>query len=97
MNPPDRPRQPSFRLTNEAIDSALTYGRAAWIRGARIYAIGRKAVNRQRAAGLDLDPFHGVHVVTSPDGAILTVYRNRDLRGLRRDGRRRRPHLASLS
>lgn len=62
----------------------------AWTRGARIYAIGRREVERYRAQGVDLDPFEGVQVVTKLDGAVLTVYRNRDLRGLRRDDHPRR-------
>ncbi|MCC6630142.1 MAG: hypothetical protein IT340_22405 [Chloroflexi bacterium] len=72
------------RLSADAVTAALAYGRAAWTRGARIYAIGRREVERYRTLGVDLDPFEGVQVVTKPDGAILTVYRNRDLRGLRR-------------
>jgi hypothetical protein len=78
------------RLSAEAVTTVLAYGRAAWTRGARIYAIGRREVERYRAQGVDLDPLEGVQVVTKPDGAILTVYRNRDLRGLRRDDHPRR-------
>lgn len=78
------------RLSADAVAAALTYGRAVWTRGARIYAIGRREVERYRARGIDLRACEGVQVVTAPSGAILTVYRNRDLRGLRRDGRPRR-------
>ncbi len=80
------------RLSAEAVAMALAYGRAAWTRGARIFAIGRREVERYRAYGIDLDPFEGVQVVTKPDGGILTVYRNRDLHALRRyaSWRRRR-------
>src|SRR5436190_22680376 len=76
-------------VSDQAIECALVYGRATWTRGARIFAIGRKEAERYRSSGIDLDPFDGVHVVTTPDGSILTVYRNRDLRGLR-EGRTRR-------
>ena len=78
------------QLPVDAIDTALTYGRTAWTRGARIFAIGRREVERCRGRGLELAHFEGVQVVTSPDGAIVTVYRNRDLRGLRKIRRRRR-------
>ncbi len=68
----------------QAVEFALVYGRATWTRGARIFAIGRKEAERYRSSGINLEPFDGVHVVTTPDGSILTAYRNRDLRGLRK-------------
>jgi hypothetical protein len=76
-------------LSVRAVRLALTYGRASWTRGARIYAIGRKEVEHWRVRGIDLAGLEGVHVVTAADGAVLTVYRNRDLRGLRPDKRPR--------
>lgn len=45
--------------------------------------------------GADLRELEGMHVVCSPEGVILTVYRNHDLRGLKPSRRshrfRRRP------
>lgn len=81
-------------LSADALRSALKYGRTVWTRGGRIYAIGRKEVQYYRAHGINLSRFEGVHVVESADGTILTVYRNRDLRGLRSD---KRPRYAALS
>jgi hypothetical protein len=82
-------RMDGRRLSSEAVRAVLTYGRSSWTRGARIYALGRKEVERWARRGVDLTPFEGVHVVTAADGAILSVYRNRDLRGLRQDKRPR--------
>jgi hypothetical protein len=70
-------------VSQTAVSHALTYGRQTWTRGAKIFVIGRREVQRFRALGINLDPYEGIQVVTQPDGAILTVYRNRDLRGLR--------------
>ncbi len=84
------------QLSEEAVSGALTYGRVARVRGASIYAVGRKEVERYGAEGVDLRRFQGVQVVCSPDGAIVTVYRNNDFRGLRpRSGLRhhRRNHV----
>ena len=81
-------------ISAEALRSALKYGRTAWTRGARIYAIGRKEVQYYRAHGIDLGRFEGVHVVESADGTVITVYRNRDLRGLRPD---KRPRYAATA
>jgi len=80
-------------LSPTAISLVLDYGRAAQIRGAIIYVVGRKEVERYRQDGIELSPVEGVQVVCAESGAILTVYRNRDLRGLRpRSRRARRRH-----
>jgi hypothetical protein len=78
------------RISEQAVTSALIYGRAAWTRGARIFAIGNREIERFRGQGIDLEDLDGVQVVTKPDGTILTVYRNRNLRDLRRHNHPRR-------
>ena len=70
----------------------LNYGRVAHVRGATIYAVGRKEVERFARDGMDLSDVEGVQVVCSDSGVIMTVYRNRDFRGLRP---RRRAHRRS--
>ena len=77
-------------LSYSAVDAALEYGRVAHVRGATIYAIGRKEVARYASEGVDLARFDGVQVVCTPGGTVLTVYRNRDFRGLRPRRRRYR-------
>ena len=72
-------------LCPTAIDAALQYGRVAHTRGAVIYAIGRKEVQCYKKHGIDLSDYESLQVVCSPDdGAILTIYKNRDFRSLRR-------------
>jgi hypothetical protein len=80
------------RLSDEAVHMVVVYGRLARVRGAEIYAVGRKEVERYLAEGVDLSRLQGVQVVCSPSGAILTVYRNDDFRGLRPRGGRRCCH-----
>lgn len=75
-------------LSPAAIRLVLNYGRAAHIRGATIYVVGRKEVERHRQDGIELSSVEGVQVVCTDSGSILTVYRNRDLRGLRPRSRR---------
>ncbi len=70
-------------LSPKAIAAAVNYGRVVHTRGAEIHAIGHKEVGLYERDGIDLSRFEGVQVVCSPDGSILTVYRNRDFRGLR--------------
>jgi hypothetical protein len=76
------------------VQATVRYGRAVWTRGARIFAIGQREVAQWRARGITLQQFEGIHVVTTVEGAILTVYRNRDLRGLRRGNHPRRRRSA---
>jgi hypothetical protein len=76
-------------LSSGAVTAALDFGRLVYTRGAAIYVIGRKEVLRARRLGVDLSEYEGVHVVCSADGAVLTVYRNRDFRGLRSRRHRR--------
>jgi hypothetical protein len=77
-------------LSSVAIAAVIGYGRVVRARGAEIHAIGRKEVEFYERTGIHLSCYEGIQVVCSPDGAILTVYRNRNFRGLRpRNGRRR--------
>jgi hypothetical protein len=76
-------------LSLASVDAAMTYGRVVHVRGADIHAIGRKEVEWFERDGIDLSPYEGLQVVCSSDGAVLTVYRNRDFRGLRSHHRRR--------
>lgn len=75
-------------LSPDAVRQVIDFGRLAYVRGATIYAVGRKEVERFKRRGIDLSDVEGVQVVCSDRGVIMTVYRNRDFRGLR--PRRRR-------
>lgn len=82
-------------LPAAAVAAAVEYGRVVHVRGAAIHAIGRKEVEWHKRDGIELARYEGVQVVCGPGGAIITVYRNRDFRGLRAtDGRRRGPRCA---
>jgi len=83
------------RLSEETVSIVILYGRLARVRGAEIFAVGRNEVERYRAEGVDLSRFEGVQVVCGHDGAILTVYRNNDFRGLRRRSPRRHGQRAA--
>lgn len=79
-----RTRMDGRRISSEAVEAVLAYGRTIWARGAQIYALGKKEVLWASRQGLDLRPFAGLQVVCAPDGNVLTVYRNHDFRSLRR-------------
>lgn len=77
-------------FSSSEVNLAITFGRNVHTRGAIIYVVGRKEISLCAAFGIDLSDLDGLQVVCSNDGAVMTVYRNRDLRGLR--PRRRRMH-----
>lgn len=75
-------------ISRTAIEAALEFGRCVEIRGAQVFAIGRKEVAKYRREGIDLREFEGTQVVVTASGAVMTVYRNSDFRSLRTRGRR---------
>lgn len=83
-----RSRMSARSVSADQIDLVLAFGRVVHTRGAQIHVIGYREVSRFRRRGVDLSRCEGLHVVCSPDGAILTVYRNRDFSPLREKGRR---------
>ena len=88
-------RMDGRRINAAAVQLVLRHGRCRFVRGAAIYLIGRKEVEKNRSTGLDLAQLAGVHVVCLRGGAILTVYRNHDFRGDRPGRRGRYPRPAS--
>jgi hypothetical protein len=70
-------------ISNRDIENTMTYGRVSHVRGATYYTIGKREIRHYRRRGIDLHKHHGVHVVCSRSGKIMTVYRNTDLRDLK--------------
>jgi len=66
-----------------AIEAVLEYGRVVYTRGAVIHAVGRNEIACFAREGIDLSAFDGIQVVCTLDGVVLTVYRNKNFRGLR--------------
>lgn len=84
-------------LSRCVVQDVIEYGRHRFVRGALVFVVGEREVKKLASRGIDLRPCEGVHVICSLDGRVMTVYRNRDLRGLRaarwpRQGRRGRRH-----
>ena len=70
-------------ISEPAVEATIAYGRTVYTRGAVIHAIGRNEIAECAEDGIDLSNYNGIQVVCAKDGTILTVYRNRDFRGLR--------------
>jgi hypothetical protein len=96
-----RRRMDARRIAAEAVAATLRFGRRVHVRGAVIYAIGKREARKWARRGVNLSRHEGLQVVCSHEGAVLTVYRNRELRGLRphrhrRNSRRRAAALGSV-
>jgi hypothetical protein len=83
-------RASARRISPALIDAVLVWGRELRLRGAWVYVVGRRDIWRAAREGVDVAALEGVHVVCSDDGAVLTVYRNRDPDLMRNHPGRRR-------
>ena len=76
------------RIPAEAVAAALEFGRTMHVRGAVIHAIGKREARKWDRFDVNLLRYEGIQAVCSPEGAVMTVYRNRELRQLRPHRRR---------
>lgn len=77
------------KVPASAVEAVLRFGRKAHVRSAHIFVLGRAEVAKAARQGLRLAEWEGLHVVVLADtGAIATVYRSKDLKGLRPQGSR---------
>lgn len=76
-------------VSPDSVRKVIQYGRVTYTRGAVTFVVGANEVKRFLTEGVDLSKLEGIHVVCS-DQAVITVYKNRNLRGLRPARRRNR-------
>ncbi len=76
-------RMTGRRINHEDVENVLLFGREVHTRGASIFTVGRKEVTKYMSKGIDLRRQEGIQVVCSPNGAVLTVYRNNDFSSLK--------------
>lgn len=70
-------------LSPDVLREVLAFGREVHVRGAIIYAVGRKEVESLAREGVDIADAEDVHVVCGEDGTVMTAYRTPDFRSLR--------------
>ncbi len=79
-------------ITEDLVEAVLEFGRCVHARGLTFRIVGRKEVEHHAHRGLDLSRAEGVHVLVEADGAIVTTYRNHNLRKIRPRKRRQVVH-----
>ncbi|HIJ81424.1 MAG TPA: DUF4258 domain-containing protein [Desulfuromonadales bacterium] len=85
-------RMGSRRISQDDVATVMSYGRTYHVRGAVIYALGRREAEVCRTDGLHPDRIEGLQVVCAPqDNTVITVYRNNDFSSLKRRNTRRAP------
>ena len=70
-------------IPSRVLNDVLAYGRRIHAKGMTYLVVGRKEVALYASRGLDLTPADGVQALVGKDGAVVTVYRNHDLHGIR--------------
>jgi hypothetical protein len=75
-------------ISSDLLELVLRYGRTLYGRGLSFRVIGHKEVERYAREGVDLSRAEGIHVLVQSNGAVITTYRNQNLRKLRPSKRR---------
>jgi hypothetical protein len=75
-------------ISTELLELVLRYGRTLHERGLSFCVIGHKEIERYARDGVDLSRARGVHVLVQSNGAVITTYRNQNLRKIRPTRRR---------
>jgi hypothetical protein len=76
-------RESQRGISPKKILLAYKFGRIIHARRATYYVIGIKEIDKYGLIEPELKAMNGVQLVTSLNGTLLTVYRNKDLRKIR--------------
>ena len=71
-------------IPRAAIAAVIGHGRRYRSHGAWAYRLDRRSLAAAGIRGRELSAFEGVHVIVSDEGTVITVYRNRRGRRVRR-------------
>ena len=62
-------------IPQDAVDIAQRWGNLRMKRGASIWTVGWREIEKAADEGVDLSRFNGLQVVEGFDGKVITVYR----------------------
>lgn len=86
-----RMRSDARHLPPAVVEDVLDFGRRVHLRHVDCLVVGRREVKRAGAAGRDIRRAEGVHLILSPSGRLVTLYRDRSLATVRRLAREAHP------
>ncbi|MDD2367056.1 MAG: DUF4258 domain-containing protein [Desulfuromonadaceae bacterium] len=85
-------RMATRHISQDDVATVMSYGRTYYVRGAVIYALGRREAEDCRKDGLHPERIEGLQVVcASESNTVITVYRNNDFSSLKRRNNRWSP------
>jgi hypothetical protein len=67
-----------------AVDATLAWGRSVRTHGCELFRLDRRSVCAAEARGADVARYEGTHVILGRAGAVVTAYRSRCCRRVRR-------------
>ncbi len=70
-------RMDQRRITAADVAAVMQYGRHFYARGSVYHVLGRREIKRFLPI-VDLQHLNGVHVISSFEGVVITVYRDRE-------------------
>ncbi len=71
-------------FNDDQIALVLKYGRAIYAKRIVFHVVGRKEVAYFAKKGVDLRDVEGIQLLTKADGVLITVYRNHDLKNIKK-------------
>lgn len=91
-------RMGSRRISLSDVAVVMSYGHSFHVRGAVVYAMGRKELASCQSDGVPTEGIKDLQVICAPDSdEVITVYRNNDFRRLRRQNTRWAPESVARS
>lgn len=91
-------RMGSRRISLSDVAVVMNYGHSFHVRGAVVYAMGRRELASCRSDGVPTQGIKGLQVICAPNSdEVITVYRNNDFRRLRRRSTRWTPENVARS
>ena len=76
-------REEQRGISEKQLVLAYQYGRVIHSRRAVYYVIGNKEIEKYGSIESELKQMNGIQLVMSPNGTVLTAFRNKDLRKVR--------------
>ena len=71
-------------FNDDQIALVLKYGRVIYAKGIVFFVVGRKEVAFLAKQGVDLRAVEAIQLLTKPNGVLITVYRNHDLKKIKK-------------